>query len=244
MKKDTFYFTHDYNARTDEKIKRLIRKHGMAGYGIFWAIIEDLYNNANALQTDCDSIAYELRTDVSVVKSVIFDFDLFVIDGEQFGSSSVERRLEERANVSKKAKASANARWAKIRNANAQETDANALPPHSERNAIKEKKERKEKKQTNGFQPVFDSLDDWMVEPLTKWIEYRRQIKKNYVQAGWDSLIRKIKSDFTTEAELMEAVEHSMANNWTGLFKPAKSTIGDNDTGRFTGDGKLKGLVF
>ena len=225
MKKDTFYFTHDYNARTDEKIKRLIRKHGMAGYGIFWAIIEDLYNNANALQTDCDSIAYELRTDVSVVKSVIFDFDLFVIDGEQFGSSSVERRLEERANVSKKAKASANARWAKIRNANAQETDANALPPHSERNAIKEKKEMKgkEKKESNGFQPDFDSLPLWMVEPLKIWFDYKKEKKSKYLPVGWNALVKKVEHEFTNETELMEAVNNSMSNNWQGIFKSKKA---------------------
>ena len=47
MPKDTFYFSHDYNARNDEKIKMLIRKHGMIGYGVFWAIVEDLYNIKN-----------------------------------------------------------------------------------------------------------------------------------------------------------------------------------------------------
>jgi len=45
MPKDTYYFSHDYNCRNDEKIKRLLRKHGMCGYGIFWSIVEDLYNN-------------------------------------------------------------------------------------------------------------------------------------------------------------------------------------------------------
>ena len=44
MAKETFYFSHDYNARNDIKIKKLILKHGFCGYGIFWAIIEDLYN--------------------------------------------------------------------------------------------------------------------------------------------------------------------------------------------------------
>ena len=39
--KNTFYFSHDYNARNDIKIKKLIAKHGYLGYGIFWAIIED-----------------------------------------------------------------------------------------------------------------------------------------------------------------------------------------------------------
>lgn len=135
MKEGTFYFSHDYNTRSDEKIKRLIRKHGMLGYGIFWAIIEDLYNNANALRTDYDGIAYELRLDAEIVKSVINDFELFVFDGDFFGSVSVERRISDREKKSKKARESANYRWA----------DANALRTQSERNAIKEKKVNKGK---------------------------------------------------------------------------------------------------
>ena len=104
MAKDTFYFSHDYNPRADEKIKLLIRKHGFLGYGIFWAIIEDLYNNANALRTDYEGIAFDLRVDTNIVKSVINDFDLFIIKDDFFGSLSVQRRLEDRNEKSKKAK--------------------------------------------------------------------------------------------------------------------------------------------
>lgn len=132
MGKDTFYFSHDYNARTDEKIKLLIRKHGLRGYGIFWAIVEDLYNNANALQTDYDGIAFELREDIEVVKSVINDFNLFQFDDGCFGSLSVQKRLDERNEKSKTARESANKRWSKNK------VDANALPTQSERNAKKE----------------------------------------------------------------------------------------------------------
>ena len=78
MSKDTFYFSHDYNARSDDKIKNLIRKHGVAGYGIFWCIIEDLYNNANALRLDYEGIAYDLRADCETIKSIINNFDLFL----------------------------------------------------------------------------------------------------------------------------------------------------------------------
>ena len=70
------YFSHDYNTRLDKKIKRLISKHGMQGYGVFWAIIEDLYNNANALQLDYESIAFDLRIDENLVKSIILDLQL------------------------------------------------------------------------------------------------------------------------------------------------------------------------
>jgi hypothetical protein len=134
MAKDTFYFTHDYNSRTDEKIKLLIRRHGMTGYGIFWSIIEDLYNNANALRTDYEGIAFDLHSNELIVKSIINDFELFSINGEYFGSLSIERRLNERSLKSEKARESASYRW------NKRKTDTNALQIESERNAIKERK--------------------------------------------------------------------------------------------------------
>ena len=71
------YFSHDYNTRSDEKVKLLIRRHGMAGYGIFWALVEDLYRNANALQLDCEGIASDYKTTEDVIRSIIFDFGLF-----------------------------------------------------------------------------------------------------------------------------------------------------------------------
>ena len=136
MAKDTFYFTHDFNSRQDAKIKRLLMKHGMMGYGVFWSIIEDLYNNANALPTDYDSIAYDLRTDSDTIKSIVIDFGLFALDGDTFGSLSVQKRLDDRAEKSKKARDSAHKRWNK---------DANAMQSHSEGNAIKERKGKERK---------------------------------------------------------------------------------------------------
>lgn len=131
MSKDTFYFSHDYNVRNDAKIKKLLSKHGLLGYGIFWAIIEDLYNNANALPTDYDTIAYDLRVDKKVVESVVNDFDLFVFNEGLFGSLAVQNRIEIRDLKSVKARESANKRWNK---------DANALPTQCAPNAIKESK--------------------------------------------------------------------------------------------------------
>lgn len=160
MEKDCFYFSHDYNARTDVKTKNLLRKHGMRGYGIYWAIVEDLYNNANLLETDYDGIAYDLHESVDIVKSVINDFDLFVIDGNAFGSESVERRLNKRNEKSKKASLSASYRWLKKReNANAKAKDANALNTNAEapktdadapkNDAIKESKGKDNKENKN-----------------------------------------------------------------------------------------------
>jgi chemotaxis protein histidine kinase CheA len=163
MPKDTFYFPHDYNARANKHIKALLQKHGILGYGIWWAIVEDLYNNANALPTHYGSIAYDLRVDESVIKSVIEDFDLFIIDGNEFYSDNVQRRLDERNNKTVKAKESALKRWNKC------ERNANAMQSQSEGNAIKEKKgkeikedissiEQKKQKFTEGLKPFVDEF--------------------------------------------------------------------------------------
>ena len=112
--KESFYFSHDYNTRVDVKIKNLIRVHGMAGYGIFWSIVEDLYQNENSIPLDYESVAYDLRCDVSVAKSVINDFNLFVILDGKFGSVSVQQRIDERNSRSKNAKVIASKRWDKV----------------------------------------------------------------------------------------------------------------------------------
>ena len=132
MKKDAFYFSHDYNARNDFKIKKLIMKHGMLGYGIFWSIIEDLYNNTNVLRLDYESISFDLRITENVIESILNDFDLFIIDGDNFGSISVQTRLNERNEKSIKARESILKRW------NKKEIDTNVLQSNYESNTIKE----------------------------------------------------------------------------------------------------------
>lgn len=160
MFKDTFYFSHDYNARNNSKIKKLLCKHGYLGYGLFWAIIEELYNNANALPTDYDSIAFDLRTTAKLVKSIVNDFDFFVFEGEKFGSLSIQERLDVRNKKSISARESANKRWNK---------DANALQPNSERNAnlqksdaIKERKGKEKEEEKGGGDKIFvpPSMDE------------------------------------------------------------------------------------
>jgi hypothetical protein len=184
--KETYYFSHDYNARSDVKIKRLIAKHGLLGYGIYWAIIEDLYQNANALPLDCESIAFDLRTDEITVESIIKDFGLFVIDGNEFGSISVERRLEERAKKSNKARESAILRWEKY---------ANAMRTHSDSNAIKESKGKDNKE---NIIPMSgkpddvkeDSKDSEITTITEKWITYINSIfAKKYTSASWSKKI-------------------------------------------------------
>lgn len=187
MPKDTFYFSHDYNARNDEKIKMLIRKHGMMGYGVFWAIVEDLYNNANALRTDYEGIAYDLRLHSDIVKSVVNDFDLFQINGDYFGSSSVQARLDQRNEKSLSARKSASYRW------NKKEEDANALQTLSEGNAKKERKGKEIKgKEIKNTVPPLQEFLEYCKKNLEQnkfiYTEYEYSLKSKYdtwVANGW-----------------------------------------------------------
>lgn len=156
MIKDTFYFTHDFNARTDVKIKKLIQKHGLLGYGIYWSLIEDLYNNANALPTDYEGIAFELRTECEIIKSIIHDFKLFIICKNSFKSKSIETRINERKEKSVKASLSANIRW----------NNANALPTQCDSNAIKERKGKKRKDNVSLPSAVFPSYGNVNLVPM------------------------------------------------------------------------------
>ena len=163
MSKDTFYFSHDYNSRNDEKIKKLIRKHGMQGYGIFWAIVEELYNNANALHLDYDGIAFDLRTESEIIKSVLHDFDLFVFNGDNFGSLSVQNRINNRQDKSQKARDSAYSRW------NKNKIDANAVQTQSDSNAIKERKGKEIKgKESKESKPSIDEFLSFCKDDMIK----------------------------------------------------------------------------
>jgi hypothetical protein len=205
MSKDTFYFTHDFNARQDAKIKRLIMKHGMAGYGMFWSIVEDLYNNANALPTDYESIAFDLRTESETIKSIVNEFGLFIVDEDTFGSMSVQNRLDARALKSKKARDSAQKRWGN--DANAPKDDANALPTDSDSNAIKESKSKKSKEgeiditKPDLFQQFWDLYNNKLdrVKCEKEWFkidnaEYHKIIEHvpKFVQASGEYLCKPI----------------------------------------------------
>jgi hypothetical protein len=121
----------------DPKINELLMNHGFEGYGIFWALIEYLYLNENYLKCDYKKLAYKFRMDEAKLKSVINDFGLFVIDGENFYSNSINRRLGIRNEKAEKAKKSAEKRWGNSsNNANALKNDANASEIHANASEI------------------------------------------------------------------------------------------------------------
>ena len=80
MKKDTFYFSHDYNAHNDVKILFMRQQLGMEGYGIYWFLIESLADAGGYLPLKIIPVlAMQMHTTEVKVKALIENFDLFQI---------------------------------------------------------------------------------------------------------------------------------------------------------------------
>jgi hypothetical protein len=110
MNKDAYYFSHDYNARNDIKIKALRRKYGMEGYGRWWVTVELLREQSEfKLPLDefiFETLAEEYGTTSEEAKTFILDccdkFNLFVHDSEYFWSQSLLIRMERMQNIREK----------------------------------------------------------------------------------------------------------------------------------------------
>ena len=127
------YFNHDSVARLDIRVIKLRSKLGYEGYGIFWAVLELLFTEENKLCVeDYDSLAFGLQCDPNILKQVIEDFDLFVVEDGCFYSRRLNNHIEEINNKSNKAKQNASKRW----------NNATAMQPHSDRNASKVNKSK------------------------------------------------------------------------------------------------------
>lgn len=134
--KSTNYFPHDSNARNDEKLVRLRMKHGAAGYGVYFMILERLREDTDYMSAkDYNMIAFDLRVDAAIVKSVVEDFGLFAFtdDGKHFYSESFFRRMKVKDTLhqqySERSKVAANARWQKSAPKTEQKSDVNRNVP-------------------------------------------------------------------------------------------------------------------
>ncbi len=136
------YFSHDSNACSDSKIIALRMKHKWDGYGLYWALIEKLSESKGyKLPADYNLLAYEFRTDASIIKSIINDFGLFVMaeaeDGKYFYSKSLLKRMEIKEEKSEKARKKAYRRWRKDES-ELYSDDATAIHEQSHSNANEE----------------------------------------------------------------------------------------------------------
>ncbi len=163
MKPDIIYFDHDANARRDPKMISLISDFGADGYGKFWMLIEYLREQQGSIEltkNNYRAIAFELRCDTQEAENFIntlTELGLLRYDDGFIFSDRLNKNIDHLNTVREKRKTAAKARWEKMNqsdtvNANASETDANALESECKSNAIAPENDAKKRKEKNSIE--------------------------------------------------------------------------------------------
>lgn len=140
--KEAYFFSHDYNARQDPKMQEVLMDYGVAGIGIYWCIVEQLYEQGGRMAlASIKAIAFALHVAQDDVRSIVMNYGLFDNDGTEFWSPSASRRLDERREIIEKRAKAATKRWSKNAketdtDANASKNDANAMQMHKKNDAM------------------------------------------------------------------------------------------------------------
>lgn len=144
MKNDQ-YFPHDATAGNNIKLMILIESEGAKGYGVYWFLLEFLRQ-----QTDykgklkmLDMLARRIKTTRIIVKRIITEYGLFVVEDGMFFSPGLTERMQplehKRATKSEQCRRAAGSKWLKI----SKTDDAGAL----------QEEERKEEKRISSLNP-------------------------------------------------------------------------------------------
>lgn len=187
MAKEAYYFSHDSNAHNDTKILSMVCDYGMAGYGMYWVLIENLRDQSDfRLKHDKQTwraLAMKMQCTCEAVKKYIEDcvYEYALLDITEdmyFYSRSLDRRMNKYLESKEKRIAAANKRWNKDEeNAKDMQSTCNTDAMDMQSNANKIKlNEIKE----NTYSAFFESI--WSLYPCKrgKGAIKETQIKRLY----------------------------------------------------------------
>ncbi len=135
MADNTYWFRHDVDAVSDRLMQRLIRKYGMEGVGIYWSIVEVLYKENGILNLDdIEDLAFSFHVEHDLVRDIVCESDLFIIEGNEFYSERILKELAVKKEISDKAKQSIEARWNTHKKTNKTKKEATKRDSNYDRN--------------------------------------------------------------------------------------------------------------
>jgi len=100
---------------SDIRIKKLIKKHGYIGFGVYNAILQDMYSNDNCMTVDSEFLASEYEVSEQVINSILNDFSLFENTDGMYASCLIAEIFEKKKVKSDKTRESIRVRWNKER---------------------------------------------------------------------------------------------------------------------------------
>lgn len=191
--KETFYFPHDYHARHDPKCAALISDFGMAGYGLYWCIIEILHEQKEGKLEKFpklfDGLSHTLRsTPEAVLKQIeamVKQYNLLQEDEKYLWSERVLKNLKERKDKFK-AKSEAG-KLGGLMSGEARKTKQNEAV--LEANELKERKGKENKGNKNKVKEIEKKLYLDCVRLTDD--EYQKLIEK-FGEAGFQEQIKNL----------------------------------------------------
>lgn len=218
--KEAYYFSHDANARNDEKILMLRAEHGWEGYGIYWVLIEMMFESTDSLlhHSKIKGISVSYNIDITVLQSVIntcITEELFDSNDEVFWSESLIRRKEKYQDSKNKKSAAGKLgmekRWgAKQRN--------NGVITENNKGKEKKVKEIKESKDKEPSVIETYTLNYELIETLNSFIDFRKKIKSPMTDHAIKLFLGKLDKLSNSDSEKIEILNQSIMNGWKGLF--------------------------
>lgn|GEM_PF-5712324 len=90
------FFKHDVRAARDPKCSKLIQALGWEGYGLFWGVLEALFEADRCeLEYNLPNLSWRFHCDSEMIRAVIEDFGLFEIHNGRFWSNRAKKRFQE-----------------------------------------------------------------------------------------------------------------------------------------------------
>lgn len=174
MKKDQ-YFPHEANLRQTSEFMHLIEKEGMAGYGIYWGIIEYLRSQDNYIGDlrVLKSLSAQMRTSITRLLRILKNYGLFELTDYTFQSSrliTLMKPLESKRKLMDK-RSSNDDETINLRNRR------NSLETNTTSVTVKKSKEKKSKENTSSAEEVAAVV----AAPLScklPWEEYVDELDK------------------------------------------------------------------
>ena len=174
MKKDQ-YIPHEVSMRNTTEVMNLIENEGMAGYGIYWALLEylrtqdDYVGDLRVLK----SLARQLKTKLAKIESVLNGYGLFIVTDYSFRSRKLESAMkpleDKRMAMSKQnvGKAEANRKQNEVKpEAEHNQVHCNTLKTNAEMvlSKVKESKVKKSKEITSSLSSSLPAWEQYVDE--------------------------------------------------------------------------------
>jgi hypothetical protein len=212
------WFKHDSNAHTDDKLQKVLMRHGAEGYALYWYCVELIAarvtpdNITFELKHDAEVLGYHLKIDTRKVEKIMLDMvnlGLFEYSGDNITCMKLAKRLDNTMTQSREIKET-------LSNFKKLSPDKNRL----DKNRLdKNRKEKSKEIATVAQPPRFNfkkSLIELGVQPSTveAWLSVRKKKRAVDSEVALNGIIREVG---LSGISFDRAIQFSAENSYSGF---------------------------